>query len=298
MLLVYQYPKRIIDRLRAHDVSRYTTRVLGQLFFGNNAGVINNLQGKTMIRKNALLSSEIEANWDKGELLRKRGHLRLGTPYYDEDVMTPIQNKYSQLIEDAHIRSEYKGDVYSRAIIKAYNKIPELENLITEEISQIIQGYYGSHFHVKNLMCWRNYHVPSSVLEEVEIFSNRWHADFRPTSWLKLFINLSDVSGEDGPFHLQPRGRTADLVRGRFKDRDDYGYPNEVIEDPDNIVRATGPIGSAVFANTAQCLHRAGIPEPGHHRDIIQLVFVPSNQPISSNWLEEVEPKPFERRDS
>jgi hypothetical protein len=61
------------------------------------------------------------------------------------------------------------------------------------------------------------------------------------------------------------------------------------------VVKFTGDAGSAILANTEHCFHRAGFPDEGNIRDIIQFQFTPARDPLSDNWTNDVLPKPLEK---
>ena len=57
---------------------------------------------------------------------------------------------------------------------------------------------------------------------------------------------MDDVTDADGPFCLQPRPRSVYLMRNGFGDRDDYRLPDTVLEDPEHMIKLTGPAGTAI----------------------------------------------------
>jgi hypothetical protein len=88
-----------------------------------------------------------------------------------------------------------------------------------------------------------------------------------------MFVALNDIDANSGRLHLLSRPRTQQILKSRFKTRDDYGIPIEQIEDPRHLVKFVGPVGSVIFTNVTQCLHRAGVPALGRHRDIAEFQF-------------------------
>ena len=91
--------------------------------------------------------------------------------------------------------------------------------------------------------------------------------------------------------------RTTEQMKGFFWLSADFcDWPLAVIEEISKlaeggdlvvcppIARLVGPPGTAMFANTELCLHRAGIPQPGHVRDIMEFTFLPAREPLSSDW--------------
>jgi len=77
------------------------------------------------------------------------------------------------MIEDdefSFVRSEYNGKVYSRMINRAHKQIPQIKNMITRELKELISEYFGGNFQIVYTAMWRNYHVPPEVQAEKEIF--------------------------------------------------------------------------------------------------------------------------------
>ena len=277
---------------------RYIDDTASKVIYGNVAGFRENLAGR---RKLSSTRSKLNIDKSKEPLikeLKKNAVLGLGNPY-DKSLLEIIQKKYNSIIENeehSYVRTEYKGKVYSRTPKLAHKNIPELSQLLTEDIIQLIEGWYNGHFQVRYLICWRNYHVPPEVVKEAETFSDRWHCDRRNTDIFKLFVNLSDVTDKDGPFHIQTISRTKELLKMGFRSRHKYNVSNETLLDPNRVIKAVGSVGTALLCNTELCLHKAGIPEKGHFRDIIQFQFIASKTPLADNWIEKIEMKPHEMR--
>lgn len=265
----------------------------GKKYFGNVAGYLNNEEGRKNILNAQSHSNIKKLTDDRIQKMQDLGVLSLGLPY-DKELIKNIQEKYNKLIEDdkySFVRTQFKGEVSSRQIKEASKSIPELAELLTEDIIHLIEGYYNSHFQPKYLICWRNYHVPDDVVQTTETFSDRWHCDVRTTDIFKLFVYLSDVTDDDGPFHILTIPRVKELIDLGFGNRHNYKLPTDDIEEDNNLIRATGNAGTALLCNTELCLHKAGIPKKGHVRDIIQFQFVPSKEPLAENWIEKVELK-------
>jgi hypothetical protein len=56
-----------------------------------------------------------------------------------------------------------------------------------------------------------------------------------------------------------------------IRDRRTYGRADEIFKQIEARGGISGPAGMAYIANTQFCLHRAGVPEPGLHRDLLQV---------------------------
>jgi hypothetical protein len=123
-------------------------------------------------------------------------------------------------------------------------------------------------------------------VNSTELFSNYWHSDGKELDVLKLFVNLTDITKEHGPFHVISRKDTKNLYGFSYK-REEDGVPDEKVERNANIIRATGSKGHAMLANTCLNLHRAGNPADENHRDIIIIRFRAASEEFNSDWLEE-----------
>ena len=256
----------------------------GKKLFGNTVGLKHNISGSINLTNS---KSGINSDDPTIQKFRTNGFLSLGVKY-DKSLMEIIREKYKKMIEDDNSSfgtGSHEGKFFKRQIIDPQFSIPEVELILTEEMINIIKQYYGGNFHVVRVDAWRTYHIPKE-LQDNDLISNRWHCDNRKTDRLKLFVNLSDVTENDGPLHLQSIPRTKELIKQNFKNRLDYGVSNEVMEDPKHVVKCTGTLGSAFFANTTTCLHRAGNPQST--RDILQFLFRSSKEPMDADWIKKV----------
>lgn len=271
--------------------SRTFTRVdeaAGRKIYGNTVGFKNNLSGSMKIDTNV----DPKLKTKNPNLYNlKTDHYALFNNTYDASVVDSLKKKYDSLIEDEQLSfptAGFEGKIYCKHIRDPAKNFPELSQLLTDDVQDMVKGYFNSNFTVKHIVCWRNYHVPEDIRKDHEMFSNFWHFDRREISELKYFVYMSDVSESDGPFHVQSINRTKELMKKGFKNRADYGIPLEILEDPQYVQKVVGKIGTSYFGNANVCLHRAGDPFEGHLRDVIQFVFVPSKTPLETNWLENV----------
>jgi len=259
----------------------------GKKFYGNTVGLKRNLVGsmnRTKIDENLKNINPLAYELAQNQFL-------LMEKIYDTSLISKIKSKYDQMIESKEnsvILAEHEGQVYSRHIRRPIQTLPELADLLIDDVTNIIKGYFGRNFAVKHVNCFRHYHIPKED-SSTDFISNHWHCDRRNTSEMKLFVCLSDVTPDDGPFHVQSMERTKYLMNAGFGNRDDYKIPLDVLEDPQYDKIAIGTAGSAYFANANLCFHKAGIPEPGHVRDLANFVFIPSDEPLKDDWQEHVE---------
>lgn len=254
---------------------------VGKSVYGNTTGLKNNFSGSLQKMGRSYKTPEAER-------LTKDGFLQLGK-IYDEKLILEIKKKYDIMIEDdkySFARVSHNGNVYNRQLSNDPCPIPEFSQLLNSKIKNIMSDYFNGNFQIKRIQVSRNYHIPKEILEEREFYSDHWHCDNRDTdSFWKIFILLSDVTEQDGPLHLIPQPRTKELMKMGFKTRTNYGLTDDELYDEQFLVKHTGEIGTVVIGNPTICLHKAGVPAKGHHRDMIYLMLGRSDEPPRDDWI-------------
>jgi len=154
----------------------------------------------------------------------------------------------------------------------SFSKI--VQPLLTDnlfEISQIL----GSDFLVNNIRFWRNLSMPKSQ-HSVDHYSNVFHQDtVRDQNLIQIFVLLTDVGLEDGPFEWYEKDLHA-KAHQFFKRRSNTIYlQDEKISLP-NSNQLTGSRGSYLLLNTGYHYHRDGIPKQGRERVIMSIGLFPS----------------------
>jgi hypothetical protein len=109
--------------------------------------------------------------------------------------------------------------------------------------------------------------------QDRRLISADWHFDRRPTDWLRYFIYLSNVDSDAGPFQFIDLPHSRQLTRQGFR-RQSPSWQSRV-EASSGIHRLLGDAGSGLVINVERLLHRAGIPAPGRHRDMLEIIFKP-----------------------
>lgn len=262
--------------------------IAGKKLFGNTVGFKRNVVGSKELSKGK--RSDLENDNPLAFELQKNQFLLL-PDFYDDLLIDDVRTQFDQLIENDNSSiqlSVVDGKCYSRHIMEPASNLPIVKKFINEKIIKILTDFYGRNFMVKQINCFRNYHVPLEITSKHEMFADHWHCDRRNISEMKLFVCLRDVTEKDGPFHVQTLERTKQLMKLGFGTRDDYNLSKEDLEDPQFMKRGIGSSGTAYFANANLCLHKAGIPDDGHFRDLINFVFVPTDEPLSDNWEKNV----------
>ena len=93
-----------------------------------------------------------------------------------------------------------------------------------------------------------------------------FHLDPEDSVSFKVFIHLTDVDEDCGPFHALPADKSATVLEA-VDYRGIARLPDDQVADLvgwDSVVRFCGPAGTVAFADTTRCLHFGGRPrKPG-----------------------------------
>jgi hypothetical protein len=288
----------IIDTIGDYKLKMNDTA--GQIAFGNSVRFSDNFRGKMNKTRYRITSpspysppSEINV----GEL-KKVGFLNLGQPF-PEQVVDEAQEAFERAIENEDTSAvrgsgEYEGKEYSKYITNIEENAPVLYEFLNDDILKTVGTYLGSTFKLEEkfdnsyVAAWQNFnhpnHAPNVPVIE-KIGSGNWHCDRSQPDRIKLFVVLSDVDEGCGPFHILSKAETKRMVKEHGytnKKRETMGAPNGYIDThASEIKRLTGASGTAAFADTVECLHRAGLPEEGRHRNLIQFEFKASSTHIT-----------------
>lgn len=250
--------------------------------FKNVAGFDNNLKG--LITKLKYL--ELKQNFQDNQLTEfaSRGFIKV-EDLYNPELIDKIKTKYNQVIEDDKYTNKIVIDdkVYCKHINRGLTVIPEAAELVNDKVRNLLQNYYRGHFKVMRFYCGRNYHIPKHVLDKQEVYANRWHCDGDNTTFVKLFVYLSDVTEMDGPFHIQRKKRTKELIKMGFGNRNNYKIPVQELEK--TVTKLKGQSGTVFMCNCQLGMHRAGVPNTNHYRDHIVIQFGSSNKPLPKDWV-------------
>ena len=144
-----------------------------------------------------------------------------------------------------------------------------------------LENYYNNKITIGEIYAQRNlpldndeYYKKYTRTKEFEFYSCYYHVDHYVNTHLKMWINLQDVNKENGPLHIYSKPSTRKFIKyNKYKNRNNY-KANELEND---LYINSGKIGETLFANTTECLHRAGIPEKNYYRDMlfVSFIFVP-----------------------
>lgn len=264
-----------------------------RIVYGNDAGFFNNyLARKELKRIQKRIPSKHFAENSRAQFLLENGYLHINKKV-NADLLEEIARKYQLLLHDDKY-SKFIGPRVkeaARGIAEPMRHIPELHFLLTDEVKQLVEGYYQAHFKVLHVRCWRNNNVNSSKAHQ-DVYSNLWHNDQDPVTLLRYFVYLSDgVNAETGALRLHSIPNTRQLMRkGYLRRRAIIGPAARMIEDKKYMMIWEGNRGSACLVNPQLCLHRASVPK--NYRDMIQFTLAPAAEPLKDSWYLELPPDP------
>src|SRR5262249_12654689 len=193
---------------------------MGRRFTGNPRGISNDLEGAWEILRARLAANPSSARRDDPAALslREHGYADLGV-FYDAALIERIRLAYRRAVDDPE-QTRDRRTQWARQLVKPASAVPEAVQLFDARLRAVVEGYYGGPFQIYKFQLRSNFHAPREVSGEAEVYNNYWHVDDRPTSVLKVFINLTEVTEADGPFECLERSETQRLVRsGRFAQR-------------------------------------------------------------------------------
>jgi hypothetical protein len=133
---------------------------------------------------------------------------------------------------------------------------PFLQLALDPQLIALSNAYMGMRSYLRGLDVWLNVPTPDPPK-----LSQLWHRDYDDLINVKVFVYLSDVGPEQGPFtfapRTHPRGEIAIDVAARMDDDEMARFvPRE------DWVVCTGPVGTVVVADTCG-FHKGGKPVEG-----------------------------------
>lgn len=263
-----------------------------RLIYGNIAGLLNNFFPLRELKKfqktsNVSLQQIPPAATAAADLLHKEG-VYIIKSNFREELLKTIYKKYIKMIEN-DLYSTPSPNGCSRYLRNADKNIPELKELISTQLQEILMAYYGCYFTISDISAWRNHHVPTINIAtenaKYDVFSNTFHNDAVARTSLRLFVLLTDgVTKNTGALRYHNKTNSEKIVKslGFFSRPYMSKAAREKLLDPKTIKYFEGNIGDAALCNTQECLHAASIPEEGSFRDTIQFVIHPAKKPIIS----------------
>jgi hypothetical protein len=230
---------------------------LGLFFYGNQSGFVNNYTGRSKLsaaRSNRALKSDESAIVKK---FNEMGILKMPISV-EKSVLDKVINAFNSAMSDKNLSTPVLSAVAEKDGVKSFctstssDLVPELNLLLTNEIRNYIELIMGKDFQINYIVARRTEHVPPNIESKYDVYSNTWHFDNEPANRVKLFIALSDIEIDSGPLNVFDRVATKKILRLGFKNRDDYGLPQQVLTNSPFLTKMTGPAGTCFFASVTQ----------------------------------------------
>tara|TARA_B100001057_G_scaffold308252_1_gene308347 strand:+ start:1359 stop:2288 length:930 start_codon:yes stop_codon:yes gene_type:complete len=136
-----------------------------------------------------------------------------------------------------------------------------------------LSDYYGSEIELAEIKLFRikNENIGKDLNKDV--YSNNFHQDGYIMNYIKLGINLMDITENDGPMEIvNIKDRKKFVKSFKYKGRNDYNVDG----DKNLVYKNTGKLGDCFLFSSSQCFHKAG--EPSNYRDMIMMILVASTK--------------------
>lgn len=288
----------------ARRFARSSDVKLGRLFFSNTTPLINNLFGRAAIAIARHRSDRPSTRPVNALALQfeQRGYVDVPDGMIRADVVAEIARAMKAGIEDerssirtgenlAELDRQFPHRTFARKLTNPQS-IRAIGLLISEALRDYLESCLDCSFSIATIECYRTYHVEPEVSQRLDVYSEWWHCDQRASDICKLFVNLCDVDQQGGPFMAATRAQTATLLGSPvLRAREEAWIAPDLVDDLVGPTKClVGPTGTALLCNTQLCLHRAGVPPYGRHRDLLVLGVVPTRWRLPRDWVSSVDP--------
>ena len=190
--------------------------------------------------------------------------------------MTPERLRAIKENVDRHFDQQNDGFVINygmRRLVDGIELIPDLIDFIDEDMEAVIENYYGSHFKLFAVTCYRTMPTPDKPDS-----SFLWHLDNCPKQEIKLMIYLDDVVAETGALSVKDKPFSVGLRKEGFFDRRRINQFVGRLDDTSSTRVLEGSTGTRLLFENSGCIHKATSPQVGH-RDVVTFVIIPSDMP-------------------
>ena len=230
---------------------------------------------KKFLKKNSNQNEKIKS-------FHEKGYVKLKT--IDHKYLEPIKN-----IFDSKINNKEEEYVQKPSIDMDQKK--NLKKLINENFNEIfseLKKYYNSDIFVTNVELKKIYHIKEEDQNE-EKFNNFFHIDSYLKTHFKIFVNISDISLENGPTEIFDINDTKEIrSNNSFNIQRGKLSINNKLKPFINI----GDSGEVLLCNTSKCLHRASNPKQGNSRENLIITMVAFKQNLDLDnyfYFEEID---------
>jgi len=260
--------------MKLHKIISYLSIKLSLIFFKLRMPIsyviFNKLYSSLILKKN--INSKLIKLYDKNGFVKL--DINFKTEILDIEKDLSVQE----------VNPTRKIEVNSTRKIIKLNKnkqeefLQKIINKLTPTINQLKQ-YYNSEIYIAKIMATRNLNRDAKADGKYkELYSNHYHNDGYLITYFKIFINLMDITENDGPLHIIYKNEKKKFIKlTNYKNRHNY----LALDKSDILYKNTGKKGDVFLFSTPLCFHKAGIPK--NYRDNLgmELIAVPHKMKIS-----------------
>ncbi len=151
--------------------------------------------------------------------------------------------------------------------------------LKSEFVNENVSYYLNQSYVLSTVRLWW------TPVNDTSISSQKFHLDEEDLTQLKVFINISEVTQNHGPFTFISSDTTTKIISGfkngkrRFSDEDVYKHASR-----EELIELTGKAGSGAFVDTSKCLH-FGSRNNTKERLVLMAQFLKLNAPLLTKSL-------------
>ena len=219
---------------------------------------------KKFLKKNSNQNENIKSFHEKGYVKLKR---------IDTKYLEPIKKIFGSNIENKEYVQKPPIDMDQKK---------NLKKLINENFNKLfseLKKYYKSDIFITNIELKKIYHIEEEDQNE-EKFNNFFHIDSYLKTHFKIFVNISDISFENGPTEIFNINDTKEIRSyNSFNIQRGKLSINHKLKPYINI----GESGEVLLCNTSKCLHRASNPKQGNSRENLIITVVAYKQNLDFN---------------
>ena len=138
-----------------------------------------------------------------------------------------------------------------------------------------LENYFDCNVYISDVKLTRNHKYDDKDDLKKEYYSNHFHQDSYLITYNKIFVNLMDISENDGPLEIIPNeNRNSFLKSFNYKDRNRYNP----LGDQNLIYKNIGKMGDCFLFCSPRVFHRAGVPKNYRDNMTIIIATIPKNK--------------------
>ena len=204
---------------------------------------------------------------DQIKKFHQSGFTKLGVNV--AEIIDEYKDKF--LIEENKKDKDTKRLFLSLNDLDKKNFMVKIKNKLRPSI-ELLENYFNCNVVVTDVKMIRNYNHNDQNNLDVEHYSNHFHQDSYLMTYNKIFINLMDISENDGPLEIVPDERRKSFIKSfNYKDRNDYNTSG----DSSLIYKNTGKKGDCFLFSSPRVFHRAGVPQKFRDNMVIIIITIP-----------------------